>query len=143
MNKFLQTLNSPIELGTRSSLILIAIDKKLSIDDLVSLDYALLYSEELGGPKSLHPVLPNHVAEIAHRSEYLPRALNLFVHKGVVSVEATDAGYYYSSTERTLDFVSCLQQPYFRKAWVVLDWISENYQLLTGMQLTRLKARKL
>ncbi len=143
MNNLLQMLNSPIELGTRSSLILTAIEKPLSIDELVSLDYALLYSEELGGPKSLHPALPNHIAEIAHRREYLPSALNLFIQKGVVSVEAKDTGYFYSSNERTLDFVSCLQQPYLRKAWIVLDWISENYMWLSDIQLTRLKERKL
>lgn len=143
MNNILQTLNSPIELGTRCSLILTAIDKELSIDELVSLDYALLYSEEFGGPRSLHPALPNHIAEIAHRREYLPKALSLFIQKGVVSVQAKDTGYYYSSNERTLDFVSCLQRPYFRKAWIALDWISENYQWLTDMQLTRLKERAL
>lgn len=139
MNNLLQTLNSSIELGTRSSLILTAIDKQLSLDELVSLDYALLYSGELGGPNSLHPALPNHIAEIAHRREYLPRALKLFIQKGVISVEAKDTGYYYSSNERTLDFVSCLQQPYFKKAWIILDWISDNHQWLTEIQLNRLK----
>ena len=143
MNNLLQTLNSPIELGTRSSLILTAIDKQLSIDELVSLDYALLYSEEFDGPKSLHPALPNNIAEIAHRREYLPRALNLFIQKGVLSVEAKDTGYYYSSNERTLDFVSCLQQPYFKKAWIILDWMSENYQWLTDISLSHLKERSL
>ena len=143
MNELLQTLNSPIELGTRSSLILIAVEKQLSIDELVSLDYALLYSGELGGPKSLHPALPNHIAEIAHRREYLPKALNLFIQKGVITVEAKDTGYYYSSNERTLDFVSCLQQPYFKKAWIILDWISENYQWLSDIQVSRIKERSL
>lgn len=143
MDNILQALNNSIELGTRSSLILIAVDKELSLDELVSLDYALLYSEELGGPKNLHPALPNHIAEIAHRREYLPKALNFFIQKGVVTVEARSTGYCYSSNERTLDFVSCLQQPYFRKAWIVLDWISENYQWITDIQLTRLKERKL
>lgn len=143
MNNFLKTLNSPIELGTRSALILTVTDRQLSLDDLVLLDYALLYSEEFGGPKSLHPALPNNIAEIAHRREYLPKALSLFIQKGVVSVEANDSGYYYLSNERTLDFVSCLQQPYFRKAWVILDWISENCQWLTDIDLARLKERKI
>ena len=58
--------NGPLELGTRSSLILTALEKKFSLDDLVLLDYALLYSQEFGGPDNLHPALPNHIAEIGH-----------------------------------------------------------------------------
>lgn len=128
MSNSLKILNSSIELGTRSCLILTVLGKKLGIDELVSLDYALIYSGEFGGPKNLHPAMPNHMAEIVHRREYLPRALNLFIKKGVISIEAKDSGYYYSSNERTLDFISCLQTPYFKKAWIVLDWIYENNQ---------------
>jgi len=141
MSNSLETLNSPIELGTRSALILTALDKKLGIDELVSLDYALLYSRELGGPENLHPALPNHTAEIVHRREYLPRALNLFIKKGVISIEANDNGYYYSSNKQTLDFISCLQNPYFKKAWVVLDWISENYPKIISMHLGQISER--
>ena len=141
MSDSLKTLNSSIELGTRSCLILTALDKKLGIDELVSLDYALIYSGEFGGPKNLHPAMPNHIAEIVHRREYLPKALNLFIKKGVITIEAKNSGYYYSSNARTLDFVSCLQTPYFKKAWLVLDWICENHSKVIHMPLTQVTER--
>lgn len=121
------SFNSPVELGTRASLILTVVDKRLSLDDLVLLDYALLYSESFGGPENLHPALPNHIAEIGHRREFLPEAVNYFVKRGLIDFLIKDEGHYYSSNSKTLNFVSCLKSAYYRKAWLRLDWIRENY----------------
>ena len=121
------TLNTPVELGTRTSLILTALEKKMSLDDLVLLDYALLYSGEFGGPENLHPALPNHIAEIGHRREYLPHSLTFFAKRGLISVHVEETGYYYSANSQTLNFVSCLKSSYYRKAWTRLNWLNDNY----------------
>ena len=123
----LEIFNGPIELGTRSSLILTALDKQLSLDDLVLLDYALLYSQDFGGPENLHPALPNHIAEIGHRREFLPESLAFFSKRGLVSVIIEESGYYYSANRQTLQFVSCLKSEYYRKSWVRLGWLKNNY----------------
>ncbi|MBO0612788.1 ABC-three component system middle component 2 [Thiothrix fructosivorans] len=97
--------NNPIEIGTRISLILTALDCKLNLDDLVLLDYALLYSKEFGGPENLHPAMPNHIAEIAQRRESLPDAIQFFVKRGIIDLLIDKSGYYFCSNEYTLDFV--------------------------------------
>ena len=143
MNKSIIIYNSPIELGTRASLILTALSKKLSLDQLVILDYALLYSKEIGGPDNLHPALPNHFAEIAHRREHLPNSLQLFVKRGLIDLLIEDSGYYYTCNSQTLEFTSCLQSHYYRKSWIRLNWIKDNYTRIIQTSLQSLEAQNL
>jgi len=126
MSEKFSSFNSSVELGTRISLILSAIDYKVSLDGLVMLDYALLYSEEFGGPENLHPALPNHIAELAHRREFMPNAISFLLKRGLIDLQIDKSGHYYKSNENTLDFVSCLQSTYYKKSWVRLNWIAEN-----------------
>jgi len=130
MSQMQPVFNGPLELGTRSSLILTALENKLSLDDLVLLDYALLYSHDFGGPVNLHPALPNHIAEIGHRREFLPESLALFSKRGLIGVHIEESGYYYSANQQTLHFVSCLKSEYYRKSWVRLSWLKNNYKYL-------------
>ncbi len=120
------SFNSPIEIGTRVALILSALDSKVSLDELVMCDYALLYSEEFGGPSNLHPALPNHVAEIAHRREFMPGAISFLLKRGLIELIVEETGHYYKRNKDTLDFVSCLQSTYFKKSWVRLNWLTDN-----------------
>mgnify|MGYP000139952186 CR=1 FL=1 len=122
--------NGPLELGTRSSLILTILEKRLSLDDLVLLDYALLYSQDFGGPENLHPALPNHIAEIGHRREFLPESLSFFSKRGLISAHIEESGYYYSANQQTLNFVSCLKSEYYRKSWIRLGWLKKNHRFL-------------
>lgn len=134
--------NTPIEIGTRAALILTVLDSKVSLDDLVIYDYALLYSAEFGGPDNLHPAIPNHVAEIAHRREHLPDAIRFFIKRGLIDIHITESGHYYSSNECTLDFVSCLKSNYYKKAWKRLDWLSANKKTVINTTFIDLATRR-
>lgn len=120
--------NTPLELGTRCAFILSTIGEKLSIDDLVILDYALLYSSEFNGPKDLHPSIPNHLAEIAHRREHFPEALSFLSKRGIITAHIEDTGHYYSTNDNTIHYISCLKSNYYKKAWHVLMWLKSNYE---------------
>jgi len=132
------SFNSPIEIGTRIALILSAVDSKVSLDDLVMFDYALLYSEEFGGPTNLHPALPNHVAEIAHRREFMPGAISLLLKRGLIELIVEETGHYYKRNKDTLDFVSCLQSTYFKKSWVRLNWLNDNKSTIVKTKIIEL-----
>lgn len=134
------SLNGPIELGTRSALILTSIGQDLSLDDLVLLDYALLYSNDFGGPENLHPALPNHIAEIGHRREFLPKALELFARRGLISIKLEPTGHYYASNNETLHLISCLKSKYYRKAWPRLNWLNDNYKTIIEKSFPTYKA---
>ena len=133
------SFNSPVEIGTRISLILTSLEQRLSLDELVILDYALLYSREFGGPDNLHPALPNHIAEIAHRRDVMPQSLSFLSKRGLIQMIVDESGYYYSSNESTIDFISCLQSPYFKKSWLRLNWISENKNKILRTKILELK----
>lgn len=127
--------NSSVELGTRASLILTSLSgHELDLDQLVFFDYALLYSGEFSGPENLHPAVPNHIAEIVHRREYLPKALHLFLSRGLISVKTTGEGIYYYASEDTSQFVRCLKSGYYKRMWGTLFWIEENYHVLNAQR---------
>lgn len=130
--------NSKIEIGTRVALILSALDSKISLDEMVMLDYALLYSEEFGGPSNLHPALPNHVAEIAHRREFMPGAIRFLLKRGLIDLIVEKTGHYYSKNENTIDFVACLQSDYFKKSWIRLNWLSDNKSKIVKTKIIEL-----
>ena len=134
--------NSPIELGTRAALILASLEgKKLDIDNLVLLDYALLYSNEFGGPDSLHPLVPNHIAEIAQRRELLPDSLHYFLRKGLIDKCYEENGQFFTANSHTLGFVSCLASNYYKKIWKRLSWLSENYIQITNTPIIKLTCK--
>lgn len=130
--------NSKIEIGTRVALILSALDSKIGLDELVMLDYALLYSEEFGGPPNLHPALPNHVAEIVHRREFMPGSIRFLLKRGLIDLIVEKTGHYYSKNENTIDFVSCLQSDYFKKSWIRLNWLADNKSKIVKTKIIEL-----
>jgi hypothetical protein len=133
MREELNLFNTPIETGARLSLLLSCLNgKSLDIEQLVFLDYVLIYSAEFSGPENLHPAVPNHFAEISHRRSLLPDALKLFLSRGLLSKKFSQKGIYYSANDETSQFVACLKSPYYKKMWKNLIWIDENYENLNG-----------
>lgn len=132
--------NSDVELATRVALILSSVEgEKFDIDELVLLDYALLYSSEFNGPSNLHPAVPNHLAEIAQRRELLPKSLLFFIKKGLIDVRYDEKGKSFCANENTNSFVSCLNSSYFIKIWERLSWLSENYDWIIQMPIMELR----
>jgi len=135
-----QIFNSNVELATRAALILSSMEGKMfDIDELVLLDYALLYSSEFNGPENLHPPVPNHLAEIAQRRELLPESLLFFLKKGLIDVHYCENGKYFRANENTSNFVSCLSSGYFIKIWERLSWLSEHSDKIKNRQLSELR----
>lgn len=135
-----QIFNSNVELATRAALILSSMEGRMfDIDELVLLDYALLYSSEFNGPENLHPAVPNHLAEIAQKRELLPDSLLFFLKKGLIDVQYRAEGKYFSANENTTSFVSCLSSDYFIKIWQRLSWLSEHSDEIKGRKLAELR----
>jgi hypothetical protein len=135
-----QIFNSNIELATRAAMILSCLEgNKFDVDELVLLDYALLYSGEFDGPPSLHPPVPNHLAEIAQRRDLLPNSLLFFLKKGLIEVHYDENGKSFSANENTNSFVSCLSTGYFIKIWERLSWLSEQSEKIKCMPIKELR----
>ncbi|MGK0270984.1 MAG: hypothetical protein ACI88H_001636 [Cocleimonas sp.] len=133
MNKLPTIYNSNVELATRASIILSGLhNKKIDLNSLVFLDFALLYSQEFGGPENLHPIVPNYIAEIAQRRELLPDSLSYFINKGLLTKKFEPTGQYYSINNNTTLFLSCLQSDYYKKIWKRMSWLNENFEDITS-----------
>ena len=123
--------NTPLEIGTRISMLLSCINPvELDLEQIIFLDYVLVYSKEFSGPGNLHPVVPNHVAEIAYRRTLIPESLELFISRGLLSKKISKKGLYYTSNEETLQFIGCLKSVYYNEMWINLFWIEENFKTL-------------
>jgi hypothetical protein len=129
MDKTPEIFNSRVELATRASLILTSLEGRvIDVDTLATLDYALIYSREFGGPENLHPLVPNHVSELAQRRELLPSALLFYIGKGIISKVYREDGQYYSANNNTINYVGGLKSEYYQKIWSRLSWMTDNYQ---------------
>lgn len=143
MEKNNSLYNHPIEIGTRISFLLHYFNKKnLDLDKLVFFDFILVYAKEYNGPVNIHPVLPNHIAEITYKKEIFPSALKLFMQKGLISLDMTVDGFFYKPTENTSHYITCLKSNYYKKICKNLDWIEQNYDYLEKQQFNILTSKK-
>ena len=63
-----QPFNSYLETGVRSLIILVvAFPTLFDLQRLVEMDYLVVHSGDIGGPKSLHAALPLRVGELLIR----------------------------------------------------------------------------
>ncbi len=121
-----QPLNSPIELGVRALILLIeCFPQKLSLQQLVALDYILVHSDDFsGGPKSIHPKLPRRSGEFLIKRKIIRNGCILFIKKGLINQVFTSDGIKYEASESSVNFLDSLTTEYIselrdRSHWVI------------------------
>lgn len=139
-----ELFNSPVEVGTRVSLLLTLIkDIELNLDEIAFFDYALIFSKEFDGIENIHPALPNHFSEIIKRRETLPTALKLFISKGIITSSIGSGGIRYRATEKAIHYVSALKSSYYKKLIKNLIWVERNLDRLRQDQQRLFRMRAL
>lgn len=95
-----KVFNTPFELGVRMVYLLLALHpRKADLQRLVYLDYATIYSADLGGPESLHTPVPLRGGEYTSRREVIEEGLYLMATRSFVDVTATESGILYGIGE--------------------------------------------
>ncbi|RIH72186.1 hypothetical protein BJG01_03760 [Vibrio splendidus] len=131
MKNFKIIYNTPIEVGSRIAMILNCLEgKSFDLDELAFLDFVLIYANEFGGPKNLHPVVPNYLAELPHKKATLHESMDLFISRGLITRVYSKSGIVFKSNDLTHEFVACLKTNYYKSAWLNLIWIEKNYTYL-------------
>ncbi|RKG62462.1 threonine transporter RhtB [Corallococcus sp. AB011P] len=129
--------NSPFELGLRMVfLLLAAYPRKLDLQRLVYLDYAAIYSEDIGGAPSLHTPVPLRGAEYLSRRELIELGLYLMSTRGFVDVSATEDGIYYSAGENASSLVGLLGGSYSTRLQERCRWVAEKFVDFDGDALS-------
>lgn len=135
--------NSPFELGVRMVYLLNSLQPTGGdLQKLVLLDYAVVYSDDLGGPPSLHTPVPYRGSEYLSRRGLIEQGLYLMSTRGLVAVTLDEAGitYYAGATARTM--VGALTSPYLRELDGRCRWAAERFSRLSSREMTERFARQ-
>lgn len=105
------------------------------LQQLVFLDYATIYSGDLGGPVSLHTPVPLRGSEYTTRREIIEQGLYLMSTRGFVNVIIGDRGVEYQAGENAAALRSIVGGGYAKKLIKRCNWVSETLGRKTAIEL--------
>ncbi|MFK3844758.1 ABC-three component system middle component 2 [Stenotrophomonas sp. NPDC078853] len=144
-----QVFNTPFELGIRVVYLLHALHpRKPDLQTLLYLDYAVIYSADVGGPESLHTPVPLRGVEYASRREAIQSGLFLMASRAFIDATATSEGIRYGIGESGPALIDLLDGAYIRAlrercAWVARElghWSDDDLEALLGARGSLWKA---
>lgn len=136
-SKPVAAFNSPFELGVRMVYLLNALQPTGSdLQKLVLLDYAVVYSDDLGGPPSLHTPVPYRGSEYLSRRDLIAQGLYLMSTRDLVSVSMDNTGITYFAGDTARTMVGALTSPYLRELEGRCRWAAERFAILSSREMT-------
>jgi hypothetical protein len=131
--------NTPFETGLRSVVILAtAYPDLLNLNRLVVFDHLVVHSEDVGGPKSMHPKDRSRAAEILVRRRLVGAGLSLMQTRGLIARVVTPGGFRYIAGEGAGSFVDMLSSTYMIALKDRADWLIEHINPLSDDDLSGL-----
>lgn len=129
--KMTTLFNSPLELGVRMVFLLLALSpRKADLQHLIYLDYAVIYSADLGGPESLHAPVPLRGAEFLSRRELIEEGLYLMSSRGLIDITATEHGIQYSAGENAASLAGIIGGKYADLLFSRCEWVAKRFSSL-------------
>ncbi|CAM8819552.1 threonine transporter RhtB [Burkholderia pseudomallei] len=136
-----ELFNTPFELGLRMVYLLFALRPGgADLQKLVLLDYAIVYSQDLGGPASLHTPVPYRNAELFSRRERIEQGLYLMSTRGLVDVVLDESGMTYIAGTSSFTMVGSLSSKYWRDLQKRCVWVAERFGQASTKELLNLFA---
>ena len=136
--KLLPAFNSPFELGFRMVYMLNSLQPVgADLQKLVLLDYAIVYSDDLGGPPSLHTPVPYRGSEYLSRRELIAQGLYLMSTRGLIAVTTDDTGITYFAGDTARTMVGALTSPYLRELEGRCRWAAATFATVSSQEMTR------
>lgn len=143
MNNLPVPFNSPFELGIRMLYILMSIyPRTLDLQQLLYLDYAAIYSGDLGGPESLHTPVPLRGAEYTTRREVIEQGLYLMSTRGFIDVMIGETGIDYQAGENAAAIIGIVGGTYAQKLRDRCSWVAATLGQKSAVELQALFARE-
>ncbi|WP_020071127.1 ABC-three component system middle component 2 [Paraburkholderia caledonica] len=133
-----RVFNSPFELGFRMVYLLSALRPAgADLQKLILLDYAVVYSGDLGGPESLHTPVPFRGSELLSRRTLIEQGLHLMSSRGLVSVLMDEEGITYIAGPAALSLVGSVTAQYFMRLRRRCAWVASRFGHIDTDALTR------
>lgn len=122
------TFNSPLEAGMRAICILGAVAPiAFDLQRIVTLDYLLVHSGDIGGPESLHPDLPMRSGELLVRRKLVESGLQLMVSRGLIVRHIGKDGITYSAHDFAETFLDSLTSDYTQALRDRAEWLADEF----------------
>jgi len=136
--------NGPVETGIRSLVILdAAYPRHYDINELVWFDHLIVHSEDVGGPPSMHPKLPQRTGEVLVRRSLVQEGLGLMHRLGLISVAPSDTGVYYQATDDAHPLVKLLNSEYSQGLKSRAQWLADFIAPMSGAEIKELILAKI
>lgn len=124
-----EPFNSPLETGIRSlAILVVAFPVLFDLQRLVEMDYLVVHSGDIGGPKSLHVPLPLRTGELLIRRGLIENGLNLMISRGLVEKRFKDDGFYYIARENAAPFIQSLTTHYSLQLKERAHWVVKQFK---------------
>ena len=136
--------NGQVETGMRSLVILDAAYPRLyDINELVWLDHLIVHSEDIGGPPSMHPKLPQRTGEVLVRRCLVQEGLALMDRFGLISVVSSDTGVYYQATDDANPLIKLLSSEYSQGLKSRAQWLADFIAPMSSAEIKELILAKI
>lgn len=136
-SKPLAAFNSPFELGIRMVYLLNSLQPAgADLQKLVLLDYAIVYSDDLDGPPSLHTPVPYRGSEYMSRRDLIAHSLHLMSTRGLVAVSMDQTGITYFAGNTARSMIGALTSPYLRELEGRCSWVAATFATLSSKDMT-------
>lgn len=119
--------NGPVETGLRSLMLLEAFHPAaLDMDRLSLLDYFVVHTADINGPKSLHPDLSSNVGEYRIRRRVIEDGITLMRHASLVEVIEDEQGVQFVSGDDAPAFIKLLATDYNLQLMERAAWLADQ-----------------
>ena len=131
-----EVFNTPFELGLRMVFLLNSLHPhRADLQTLMYLDYAVIYTGDLGGPPSLHTPVPLRGVEYASRRDVIEQGLSLMALRAFVDAAPTQEGIDYGIGESGPSLIELLGNHYATALRDRCNWVAANFRRHSGPEL--------
>jgi len=133
--------NSPLELGIRGLVLLNVLRKSSSnqkncdLNRLIIYDYILLHSEDVEGPKSVHPPTPYRSGELLIKSDILKKGLLLMKSKQLIEIVFDGSGISYAASDFASPFLEYFDSQYYFDLKQTAKWVINRFNRYSDDEL--------
>lgn len=131
--------NSVFENALRVLHILVIIEKKLTLERIVSIDFISIYGKDFGVSKiNLHGNNSYNFSEFSLKREQIKKALKLLVLEGYVTPKYLKKGFFYMITKKGKNYCNRFNNNYSETLSTTIKNIGMKYENLSDRRLTNL-----
>jgi hypothetical protein len=136
--------NGPLETGVRATVILNALyPRPCDLAQLVWLDHLVVHTNDIGGPPSLHPDIPQRTGELLVRRQLVEHGLRLARQLHLVDMVGSSKGLLYVAGSEASPFVDAMQTHYGQTLRDRASWLATKVNQLSDAQLRLLIEQKI